>query len=223
MTKVIDDIKQTETDIKLSAARTKLVLDNPFLGTLILQLPLKLASDDWCKTIATDAKYLYYNPEYIESLSLSETQFVLSHEVLHCGLSHMSRRQHRNKTKWDIACDYAVNGLLVKEDLTAPKGILYQEEFDGMPAEEIYPCIEDNDDSELLDEHIYDQNNEGSSSDTNSKSKNGSEKSEQNETAANSKPEPLNAQEKSDLSTQWQKRMAAAAQRKTDIRRKDHC
>ena len=57
MTKDTDNIKT-----KLSAARTRLILDNPFLGSLILQLPLKEATDEWCKYIANDARYFYYNP-----------------------------------------------------------------------------------------------------------------------------------------------------------------
>ena len=215
MTKT-DDVSD-KLQNKLSAARTRLILDNPFLGTLILQLPLKVASDDWCKTIATDAKYLYYNPDYIETLSLSETQFVLSHEALHCGLSHFFRRQHRNKMKWDVACDYAVNGLLKQEGLTAPRGVLYKKEFDEMAAEEIYPCIEDNDDSELQDEHIYDQENSGSSGNADGASASDiispdKPESSNSQDVENSLPSPLSAQEKAELSNQWQKRMASAAQ-----------
>jgi hypothetical protein len=42
-------------------------LDKPFLGNLVLRLPL-VAADSWCKTSATDAKSFYYNPEFIDSL-----------------------------------------------------------------------------------------------------------------------------------------------------------
>lgn len=210
--------RQNKIENKLSAARTRLIIDNPFLGSLILQLPLKPVADDWCRTIATDARFFYYNPEYIENLNLAETQFVLSHEALHCGLSHFSRRQHRDRRKWDVACDYAVNALLKQENLTAPKGILYLQEFEGMAAEEIYPCIEDNDDSEILDEHIYDQNNEESDRENNKGSGSGkgltdeSESDDENNNSLNTKPQPLNAKEKAELSVKWQKRMASAAQ-----------
>ena len=206
------DKSQNKILNKLSAARTRLILDNPFLGSLILQLPLKEASPDWCKTIATDARFFYYNEEYIESLNLSETQFVLSHEALHCGLSHFSRKQHRTKMKWDLACDYAVNGLLLGEDLTAPKGTLYQEAFDGMAAEEIYPSIEDNDDSELLDEHLYDQNNSGNqnNSEKTDEANNGPNKN--NTDVQKTRPEAIKFQQQQELSQLWQKRMAGAIQ-----------
>ena len=105
---------------KLTAARAKLILDKPFLGALVLRLPLAKADANWCATTATDARKLYYNPEFIESLSMSQTQFMLAHEALHCALSHFARRQHRVQHRWDLACDYAINPLLLEDGLTPP-------------------------------------------------------------------------------------------------------
>ena len=39
---------------RLSAARTRLVLDRPFLGALTLRLPLVAADRDWSRTTAPD-------------------------------------------------------------------------------------------------------------------------------------------------------------------------
>ena len=142
---------------KLSAARTRLILDKPFLGALVLRLPLQAADPSWCATTGTDARKFYYNPEYIEELRADETQFVLAHEALHCALSHFARRGHRVKHRWDIACDYAINPILVDEGLKPPPGSLMLNEYRGMTAEEIYPLIEDNDMSETLDQHLYDK------------------------------------------------------------------
>lgn len=129
---------------KLSAARTRLILDKPFLGALVLRLPLVEADPSWCKSTETDMKKLYVNAAYIEQLSTEETQFVLAHEALHCALSHFSRRQHRVKHRWDIACDYAINPILVEDGLKPPAHILYLREYSGMTAEEIYPLLQDN-------------------------------------------------------------------------------
>ena len=63
-----------EIETKLAAARTRLILDKPFLGALVLRLPLKQANPDWCQTVATDARHFYYNENYIESLSLDQTR-----------------------------------------------------------------------------------------------------------------------------------------------------
>ena len=152
----------SETDLhlienKLTAARTKLILDKPFLGALVLRLPLQAADPAWCVTTGTDARKFYYNPDFIDSLKPAETQFILAHEALHCALSHFARREHRVKHRWDLACDYAINPILIEEGLTPPPGILLLKSYQGMSAEEIYPLIADNDMSETLDQHLYDK------------------------------------------------------------------
>ncbi len=151
------DTSLEEIENKLSAARTRLILDKPFLGALVLRLPLQAADPKWCPTTGTDAKKFYYNPEYIQELRADEAQFVLAHEALHCALSHFARREHRVKHRWDIACDYAINPILVDEGLKPPPGSLMLREYRGMTAEEIYPMIKDNDMSETLDQHLYDK------------------------------------------------------------------
>jgi len=154
----VADLGAVET--KLASARTRLILDKPFLGALVLRLPMKAADTGWCPTTATDARSFYYNPDFIDALTLDETQFMLAHEALHCALSHFARRQHRIKHKWDLACDYAINPLLIDDGLTPPPNALNMPLYKGMTAEEIYPLIDDNSQSETLDTHAYDQDNQ---------------------------------------------------------------
>jgi len=47
------DIQAIET--KLAAARTRLILDQPFLDASVLRLPINPAAPDRCPTTATDA------------------------------------------------------------------------------------------------------------------------------------------------------------------------
>ncbi len=142
--------------IKLGSARTKLILGRPFLGALALRLPLMDATE-WCSTTATDAKSFYYNRDYIDSLSIEQTQFMLAHDALHCALLHFARRRYREKHRWDIACDFAVNSLLINDGLKPPPNVLYLKEYDGLTAEEIYPLIDDQLDQEPMDQHVYDR------------------------------------------------------------------
>lgn len=148
---------------KLAAARTRLILDKPFLGALVLRLPM-IEAGPWCKTTATDMKNFYYNPAYIDKLSLSQTEFILAHEALHCALTHFVRRGHRIQRKWDLACDFAINPILMNDGLQPPPEAVVLNQFDNMSAEEIYPCLDDNLDSETLDQHLYDNDAEGSQS-----------------------------------------------------------
>jgi predicted metal-dependent peptidase len=149
------DLKAIED--KLVAARTKLILDKPFLGALVLRLPLQAANPAWCPTTGTDAHKFYYNPEYVQELRNEEAQFVLAHEALHCALAHFARRAHRVKHRWDLACDYAINPILLEDGLKPPPGMIMMKEYVGMSAEDIYPLIDDNDMSETLDQHLYDK------------------------------------------------------------------
>ncbi len=207
-----------EIETKLSAARTRLILDRPFLGALVLRLPMHATKPERCKTIGTDVRALYYNPEYISRLSLDQTQYVLAHEALHCALSHFARRQHRVKQRWDIACDLAINPLLIREGLKPPPGVLLNSGFEGMMAEEIYPFIDEDSEEETHDDHFYDQedytrgSSGGQSLDQDEKQGGGSGDSDSEPEESGQAPRPLSETEQEQLAVQWRQRLAGAAQ-----------
>ena len=212
-------VDRETVDKKLSAARTWLVIDKPFLGALVLRLPMVTADPKWCPSIATDARAIYYNPAYINGLDLEQTKFILAHAALHAALTHFNRRGHRDKRRWDIATDYAINPLLVADGLKAPPGALLMEQFTGMTAEEIYPCIRENSDEQTLDQHAYDQDHSTPPPPTQQKNdrpqpepsdRGLSEPDPQSGGAA--QPPPLSPSERESLSVQWQQRLAGAAQ-----------
>ncbi len=147
--------QKDEVLTKLSAARTRLILERPFIGALVMHLPLRAANSSWCDTIATDARTLYFNPDYIAGLTFAQTQFVLAHEAMHCALAHFARRHHRVRRRWDIACDHAVNLLLADEGLYPPPGALADPAFRGLSAEEIYPLIPPETQEQTLDRHLF--------------------------------------------------------------------
>ena len=134
-----------DLDKKLATARTKLILEKPFLGALVLRLPMIRANQSWCETTFSNGKSFYYNKHYIDALSPEQTQFALAHEALHCALSHFARRQNRIKHRWDMACDFAINPMLINDGMKPPVDALYLREYTDMTAEEIYPLLEDND------------------------------------------------------------------------------
>lgn len=199
-----------DIEAKLTAARTRLILDKPFLGALALRLPMIAADPEWCQSTSTDARSFYYNPAYIDALSMEQTQFVLASQALHCALSHFSRRQHRSRFRWDIACDHAINPLLVRDGLVPPPGTLVLECYEGMTAEEIYPYIDENDSDEPQEQPKNDGDGSGDSREDSS----GGEKdsSANDEAKGAGRPQPLSAAEQESLSAQWQQRLAGAAQ-----------
>ena len=233
---------------KLASARTRLILEKPFLGALVLRLPMVEGNADWCKSTFSNGKKLYYNRDYINALDPLQTQFALAHEALHCALSHFARRQHRIKHRWDLACDLAINPMLIHDGMKPPVDALYLREYDNMTAEEIYPCLEDNEndkDRELEQNLNEDSDNnedgeggtgdqqdqkegnqekqksdsegqgqeDGGARQEDSTSSDGEGKAERPPDAeGEAEPDPLTPQEIETLSTQWQQRMASAAQ-----------
>jgi predicted metal-dependent peptidase len=224
----IDDINLEVVEAKLTKARTQLILDKPFLGNLVLRLPLK-ASGTWCRTSATDAKNFYYNPSFIDKLDNQQTKFVLIHEALHCALTHFARRGTRDKHKWDLACDFAINPLLVKEGFRPPLNVPIFHKYESMIAEEIYPMIDDSIDTEPMDQHLYDDNPKDDADESdggmredslNAEKDNTGGKKQQDKPSKNNtkstaladKPAPLTPDEMQELSSKWQKNLASSAQ-----------
>src|SRR6266568_3278486 len=94
-------------------------------------------------TMATDGVSLFYNPEFVESLNAAELVGTLAHEVMHPALQHHTRRGDRNQARWNMACDYAINPMLLDAGLVLPKDVLIDNRFRGMSAERIYNLLEE--------------------------------------------------------------------------------
>jgi predicted metal-dependent peptidase len=129
---------------KLTRARTQLLLNQPFFGTLCLRLKLVPGTRP---TLATDGTRIAYNPSFVDSLTPAELQGSLAHEVLHCALGHHCRRGNRDSQLWNQAADYAINPILVKNGFTMPAGVLLDPQYDNLSAEEIYARLNKSGDS----------------------------------------------------------------------------
>lgn len=132
-----------EAALRLQKARTGLLLDHPFFGTLLFRL--RGQERHSIKTMATDGVSLFFNPEFVIGLTHAELRGTLAHEVMHPALQHHTRRGNRSKQRWNMACDYAINPLLVDAGLTLPQGVLIDQRFQGMSAERIYNLLESED------------------------------------------------------------------------------
>jgi predicted metal-dependent peptidase len=127
---------ETSTTRRLLKARTTLLLDHPFFGALLFRL--KGRESRRIKTMATDGVFLFHNPDFVESLNSATLVGVLAHEVLHPALHHHVRRAGRDPRRWNEACDYAINPLLLDDGFSLPEAVLVDERFRGMSAEQIY-------------------------------------------------------------------------------------
>ncbi len=112
------------------------MLDHPFFGSLLFRL--KGRESRSIPTMATDGVSLYFNPDFVDTLNSATLAGVLAHEVMHPALQHHVRRSGRDPMRWNEACDYAINPLLLDAGLSLPNGVLVDHRFRGMSAEQIY-------------------------------------------------------------------------------------
>ena len=129
---------------KVQAARTTLVLDQPFFGVLALRL--HIVEDPGCGTAWTDGVSMGYDPVFVEQLTANELTSVIAHEVMHCANGHPWRRDNREPRRWNYACDYAINPVIEDAGFKLPRKIisglpfepLRDKNFDGKSAEWIF-------------------------------------------------------------------------------------
>ena len=124
---------------KLVKSRVAMLLKYPFWGPLAARL--KLEEVEWCKTIATDGRKFYYNADFVSKLSDGEMIFGFGHELGHIIFDHMTRRGDREPQVWNMAGDYVINNMLIRESVgtaitTVP--ILADRKYEGKTADEVY-------------------------------------------------------------------------------------
>lgn len=190
---------------RLTSARTRLIMEFPFLGVLAMKLPLKAADPSWCATVATDARALYFSAAWIISLKEYEVRFAIAHEAMHCALAHFVRRKDRNKYRWNIACDFAVNSVLTEAGMARPVEALFDRKLSKLTAEEIYQLIENDHRGSTLDVHLDEAGNDNNSH-------NDMQRPENTDPTLSGKPEMPSFQMTESLVRQWRQRLAAAAQ-----------
>jgi len=160
---------------KMVTARIGLLLKAPFFGNLATRLKL-VNADEWLSTAATDGRNFYYNSEFVNKLSIKQTEFLFGHETLHVVYDHMGRRGDRDPQLWNIADDYCVNQDLIDqrigEKITVVE-ILYDPKYKGMSAEEVYDLLYKNASKinindlmkRVLDEHLDGDGDDGEGED----------------------------------------------------------
>lgn len=126
---------------KMQKAKAKMLLTQVFFATLVMATPMVV--DATLPTAATDMLTIFYNPAFIEGLTLPQVMTVLAHEVLHIVFKHGLRRGSRNPQLWNISCDYAINYILVESGFEPLAGWLYDPRFASMSAEQIYDALQE--------------------------------------------------------------------------------
>ena len=122
----------------LKYSRNELLVSLRFMDLALCKLEYKMEN---LKSIATDGKYLYYNPRHVFRLyetGNAELNHSYLHTIFHCIFYH----PFINKTidypaLWDLACDIAVEGIMAElnmKQLDCTNGILINQEIANLKA-----------------------------------------------------------------------------------------
>lgn len=137
MTDSVDESLQVR---RISASQIRLSASHPFFASLMMMAPIRLTES--IGTAATDGASLFFCPSFIAPLSPPELDGLIVHEVLHCALLHITRRQSRDPLLWNIAADIHVNGLIRSEPhLELPSGGVIDPALEHLSVEEIYEVL----------------------------------------------------------------------------------
>jgi len=127
------------TNKKIEQAKTKLMLENPYFGTLITSLELRVNSNLINTRNLGDV--FEYNEEYLEVLTVNEITTLLANSAMHQALFHTERGKGKVSSVWNLASDYAINDLLVENGFMLPPMANYASRFETLYAEQIYTLL----------------------------------------------------------------------------------
>ena len=154
---------------RMIKARAKLMKGNVGMATMLLKLTL-IEDNERCQTMATDGINIYWNDEFVKSISDEEIQSVLVHEASHVIWEHPLRKGKRIHELWNIATDYVINSWIAYDlGMVLPEGGLLDRQYHRQSAEQVYRTLSNDD--EALDDAL--EQLESNSNDDDSDSQNG--------------------------------------------------
>jgi predicted metal-dependent peptidase len=124
----------------LNEDRAALLMGQPFLAMLAMQLPIVAVVDPRLCSATTDGNSLFVNAPFVIGLGTQQRRFLLAHVVWHCALLHLWRRGERDCRWWDLAIDHEVNAIL-QEYLPVPEDSVLFDEHIGENAEQVYQWL----------------------------------------------------------------------------------
>ena len=202
---------------RIIVARVGLLLRHPFFGNMATRLRI-LAADDWLPTAAVDGRNLYYNTQFFNAMDNKEIEFVVAHEILHMVFDHLDRREDRNPMLYNIAADYIVNNLLVRDRIGHKPKIVdcFQDfKYEGWTSEAVYDDLfeqakKNGEEAiqqlgEMLDEHL-ENGDDGDSNES------GEEGKDSNGNNVSKKPAKYSKEEMQKIKDEIKEGMMQAAQ-----------
>lgn len=134
----------------IAALKRKMLVKYPFFGSVVASVDYK--ENKGIPTAGTDGKTIYYNPDFLESLSVEQQTFVFAHEVCHIAFNHILRSEGKDPQIWNTATDAVINAFLKRDGLKMIDGGVDIAEAINYDAEQLY--------EKLLEEKKQQQGNQ---------------------------------------------------------------
>ncbi len=116
-------------------------------GSEIAAASFSYRTDLKYKTAATDGKNIYFDPNYLASLSEEDRLFLVAHELMHIKFKHALRLvdtksgQKRDPELWNVATDAIINANLQRDGFTIKEGFVNMPEALKYNAVEFYDIL----------------------------------------------------------------------------------
>ena len=138
--------------------KRKMFVKYPFFGSVVANVSYK--EDTTIKTAETDGKTIYYNPNFLNTLNVSEQTFVFAHEVCHIAFNHILRSEGKDEYTWNIATDGVINQFLKRDGLEMVEGCVDIKDAINYDAEELYEkLIKDKEQEQKKEQAGHDSHN----------------------------------------------------------------
>ena len=147
--------------MNVDSIKRRLLVKYPFFGSVVANS--NFIAEPAVGTAGTDGKTIYYNPNFIESITDEEQTFIFAHEICHIAFDHIFRSEGKDKDLWNIATDSVVNAFLKQDGLPIVEGGIDIPEAINYDAEEMYKkLLEEKKQQQQPNEQGNGQNQKGS-------------------------------------------------------------
>ena len=126
-----------ESALRVSDCVTELLRKQPFFGSLVLRLPLRL--DPTRETLATDGHEIRYSPRWVAETDSHLIETAMARVVMACALKHHTRRGERDPERWQMASQLVTHALIRDAGFTLPPDA---QAWDGLTVEQAYDRLQ---------------------------------------------------------------------------------
>ena len=126
--------------------RRLMMLRHPRFASEIANANISYNNNLKYHTAATDGKNIFFDSNYLASLSESDRLFLIAHELMHIKFAHAFRLEDKNGKKrdpdvWNEATDAIINANLQRDGFTIKEGYVNRPEALNYSAEEFYEIL----------------------------------------------------------------------------------